>query len=273
MTQTPASLDATTHATSRHERWNALLELLASSGRLDVADAARKLRVSPATIRRDLDQLARQQMLTRTRGGAVAHSVSYELPLRYKTPRNAPEKQRIGQAAAALVTAGAIVGLAGGTTTTEVARALAVRGDLGGGDESVTVVTNALNIASELAVRPHLKIVVTGGVAKPRSYELIGPLATGILRELTLDLAIIGVDGLDAEHGASAVNEGVASVNALMASRARQVVVVADAAKLGLRAFARICSAREVQVVVTDGSADERSVGRLVDAGVRVLLV
>ena len=100
-------------------------------GRVEVEDAADELRVSAATIRRDFDQLAQQQMITRTRGGAVANGVSYDLPLRYKTaPSTRPRSSASATAAAALVTPGMVVGLNGGTTTTEVARALAVRPDL-----------------------------------------------------------------------------------------------------------------------------------------------
>ncbi|MGW2119871.1 DeoR/GlpR family DNA-binding transcription regulator, partial [Streptomyces zhihengii] len=188
---------------SKHERWNALLELLAADGRVDVEDAAGTLEVSPATIRRDLDELAAQQMLVRTRGGAIAHGVSYELPLRYKSSRHASEKQRIASAVAELIGEGEVVGLNGGTTTTEVARALALRA--GGtrrdapdtGAPLLTVVTNALNIAGELAVRPQIKIVVTGGVARPQTYELVGPLTVGVLNEVVLDVAVLGVDGID----------------------------------------------------------------------------
>ena len=155
---------------SKHERWNALLELLAVSGKVEVEEAASTLAVSAATIRRDLDELAEQQLLVRTRGGAVAHGVSYELPLRYTSARHASEKQRIAAAAADLIAPGEVVGLNGGTTTTEVARALAVR-FAGGRPEApgavtagpaLTVVTNALNIAGELAVRPQIKIVEIG---------------------------------------------------------------------------------------------------------------
>src|SRR5689334_24327530 len=113
----------------RYARWNTLLELLTENGRVSVEEAAGRLTVSQATIRRDFDQLAQQQMITRTRGGAVANGVSYDLPLRYKTAKHSAEKQRIGAAAAALVEPGMVVGLNGGTTTTEVARALAVRPD------------------------------------------------------------------------------------------------------------------------------------------------
>src|SRR5439155_14741367 len=139
---------------SRYRRWNGLLELLASRGQLQVEDAAKALNVSAATIRRDFDELAGQQMLTRIRGGAVAEGVNYDLPLRYKTERHPSEKQRIGALAASMVRAGQVAGLNGGTTTTEVARALATRSDLGsaGPSPTLTVVTNALNIATELAI-------------------------------------------------------------------------------------------------------------------------
>ncbi|WP_324787878.1 DeoR/GlpR family DNA-binding transcription regulator [Streptomyces sp. H51] len=258
---------------SRDARWKALLELLVERGRLDVEEAAADLRVSAATIRRDFDQLAEQQMLVRTRGGAVVHGVSYELPLRYKTARHASEKQRIAKAVAALVSPGDAVGLTGGTTTTEVARALAVRGDLSSGPPALTVVTNALNIANELAVRPQFKIVVTGGVARPQSYELVGPLADEVLGRLTLDVAVLGVVAFDVTHGAAAHDEAEAAVNRLLCERAERVVVAADSSKLGRRAFARICAADAVDTLVTDTAASPDAVRRFEEAGVRVVAV
>ncbi|MEV5734479.1 DeoR/GlpR family DNA-binding transcription regulator [Streptomyces sp. NPDC052292] len=258
---------------SRDARWKVLLELLVERGRLEVEDAAAELGVSAATIRRDLDGLAEQQMLVRTRGGAVVHGVSYELPLRYKTARHASEKQRIAKAVADLVAPGEAVGLTGGTTTTEVARALAVRGDLGAGSPALTVVTNALNIANELAVRPQFKIVVTGGVARPQSYELIGPLADGVLSQITLDVAVLGVVAFDLTHGAAAHDEAEAAINRLLCERAERVVVAADSSKLGRRAFARICAAELVDTLVTDTAVAQDTVHRFEEAGIRVLAV
>jgi len=260
---------------TRFERWNALLDMLGDGGELTVERMAHALGVSAATIRRDLDELAQQQLLMRTRGGAVASTVSYDLPLRYKSARHAPEKQRIATAAAALVAPGAIVGLNGGTTTTEVARALAVRSDLHTGDaaSTITVVTNALNIASELVVRRHVKVVITGGVARPQTYELIGPLATLVPSELSVDVTFLGVNAVDPDTGASTHDEGEAQINHLLATRARQVVVVADSSKLGASAFARICGAEEIDVVVTDTDAPPAMVRSFEDRGVRVLTV
>jgi DeoR/GlpR family transcriptional regulator of sugar metabolism len=261
---------------NRYERLNAIVELVAERGQIDVETLAEELAVSTATIRRDLDHLAQQQFLTRTRGGAVAHSVAYDLPLRYKTARQASEKQRIAKAAADLVTAGMVIGLNGGTTATEVARAVAMRSDLrsaSGRSRAITIVTNAVNIANELTVRPHVKLVLTGGVARPQSYELIGPLATHILENVSLDMAILGVDGLTPDQGASAHHEGEAVINQLMASRARQVVVVTDSSKIGVQAFARITRTEEIDLLITDLDAPEDAIRRFEEAGVKVMRV
>jgi len=270
---------------SRYERWNRLLELVAERGHLEVSDAAQALDVSEATIRRDLDQLAEQRMLTRTRGGATGSSqLAHELPLLYKLARHAPEKQRIGRAAAALIAGDATVALNGGTTTIEVARALITRGEYGdrslpgghsggaGAASSLTVMTNALSVANELAIRPQVKLVVTGGVARPESSELIGPLATYVLNDLLFDWAILGVDGLDPVTGATAHHEGEASINRLMAQRAQRVAIVADSSKLGRRSFARVCDVDDIDVLITDATEDAPAVAALADKGIRVIV-
>jgi DeoR family transcriptional regulator of aga operon len=257
----------------RYTRLNTLLELLNARGKLDIDEVAVELDVSAATIRRDFDHLAEQQLVTRTRGGAVSSAVSYDLPLRYKTSRHATEKQRIGEAAAALVRRDSVAALTGGTTATEVARAIAERPDLAtsDGEPRVTLVTNAVNIANELAIRPQIKIVLTGGVARPQSYELVGPLAERTLAELSLDIVLLGVNAIDPEFGASTHHEGEAGINALMARQARQVVVVADSSKLGQRAFVRICPAADIDVLVTDEAASPDMVAAFERVGIEVI--
>lgn len=257
----------------RHQRLTAVLDLLSERGSLTVEEAVRDLGVSPATVRRDFDQLAQQQLLARTRGGAVAATVSYDLPLRYKAGRRAPEKERIAQAVVGLVKAGSVVGLNGGTTTTNVARAIALHEGFHADEQGagVTVVTNALNIANELVVRPHVKLVVVGGVVRARSYELIGPLAARLLDAVAIDTAVIGVDGISPETGATAYDEGEAAINALLAGRADRVVVAADSFKVGQRAFARILPIDDIDVLVTDTGIDPDVVARFTRAGVEVI--
>ncbi|MDA3642608.1 DeoR/GlpR family DNA-binding transcription regulator [Saccharopolyspora indica] len=259
----------------RHARLSALLDLLGERGKVTVEEISTALGASAATVRRDLDHLAEQQLLTRTRGGAVAQNIAYDLPLRYKAARNAREKSRIARAAAAMVAQGSVVGVNGGTTTTEIARALVARADLADAGErtSLTIVTNALNIANELVVRPQVKIVVTGGVARPQSFELTGPLGTHLLEEITLDVVFLGVDAVDPARGAFAHNEGEASINRLMTERAERVVVVADGSKLGRTAFAHICPAERIDMLLTDSAAPAELLERFETAGVPVKAV
>ncbi len=235
----------------RAARLSAILDLLAEQGEVAVDELTVRFDTSAATIRRDLDSLAEQRLLTRTHGGAVAQSVAYELPVRYKSHLRTDEKERIALAAAALVSPGAVVGLSGGTTTTAIAGALAARDDLG----DVTVVTNAVNIAAQLATRPDIKVVVTGGVIHSRSYELVGPFVEQLLAGIHLDIAFIGATAISAENGASTHDEREAAVNRMMASRAHRAVVVSDSSKIGRAAFARIGGPELFGTVITDAPA------------------
>src|SRR5919112_1565332 len=205
-------------------RWNRLVEMLtaAEGGRLSIEQVVRELNVSAATVRRDFDELADQQLLVRTRGGALANGVSFDLPLRYKAGRHQSEKHWIAAAAADLV--------------------------------------------------GPVKVVVLGGVARPQSYELTGPLAATLLREISLDVAILGVDAIDAGTGASAHHEGEASINQAMGGRADQVVIVADGSKVGRVAFARILPIDRVDILVTDPSAPTEAVRAIEAAGCKVVL-
>jgi DeoR family transcriptional regulator of aga operon len=259
----------------RQDRLGGLLRLVGERGKVEVDELAAELAVSTATVRRDLDHLAEQRLLTRTRGGAVSVTVSYDLPLRSKTARQAPEKSRIARAVAALAQRGTVLGMNGGTTATEIARALLGRADLAGGSDgpALTVVTNALNIANELAVRQNIKLVVTGGVARTQSFELTGSLATQVLGQISLDLLVLGVDAVDPVAGAFAHNEGEADINRLMVSRAARVVVAADSSKLGRRAFAAICPIGSVDAVVTDAGVSAEVEARFQAAGVDLRVV
>ena len=258
--------DAYSRAVRRTERLSEILGLLAADGAVDVSALAERLAVSEATVRRDLQLLETQRMLARTHGGAVANDVMYELPLRYKAARHHPEKIRIAAEAARRVSDGAVIGLTGGTTTTEVARAVLDRA-------GITVVTNALNIAGELAIRSDLKLVVTGGTARPESYELVGPLAERALEEMHLDIAVVGADGVALDAGLTTHHEVEAHTNRVLLERARVVLAVADSSKLGLVAFARICPLGAVDELITDAAADPSTVKAIRGSGVAIVTV
>jgi DeoR family transcriptional regulator, aga operon transcriptional repressor len=248
------------------ERLAAILERLSENGGVGVAELATDLNASAATVRRDLQLLEEQRLLSRTHGGAVAHGMLYELPLRYRSARYEAEKRQIAAAAADRVSEGMVVGLTGGTTTTEVARALSDR-------RRLTIVTNSLSIAAELAVRPNLKLVVTGGVARPESYELIGSLAEASLTGLNLDLAIVGVDGISRDAGLTTHHEAEAHTNRALIERARRTLIVSDSSKVGQTAFARICEVERVDELITDSLAGSAELADLREVGMAVTIV
>ena len=254
---------------TRHERLSAILSMIVEEGTVHIDDITERLGVSAATARRDLDLLSEQQLITRTRGGASANPTSSELPLRYRTSRMGEEKARIARAAAAMVRPGDTIGLNGGTTTTEVAREVVLLPDLTDPETPVTIVTNAVNIASELTVRQCVRVVVTGGA---RSYELTGPLSSLILPQISIGTLFLGVEGVN-DHGLYASHESEAVVNAALVRAARRVVVVADHTKLGRAAFALICRTSEVDELITDEAAEPEPVEALRAAGVEVHLV
>ena len=241
-----------------------ILEKLSQHTSVGVPELALELDVSQASVRRDLRLLEDQQLLTRTHGGAVASGVLYELPMRYRGGQRQDAKRAIAKRALELLADDVTsIGLNGGSTTTEVARALMSHGRL-------RVVTNALNIASELAVRSQIDLVVCGGSARAESYELVGPIAEATLAGLNLDVAILGVDGISAKAGLSTHHEVEAQTNRAILNAAERVIVVADATKVGRRAFARISEIAAVSDVVTDIGADPQAVADLERAGIVV---
>ena len=196
----------------RAERMAALLELLTADRTLAVAEVAQRFGVSASTLRRDLQLLQEQKLLERTHGGAVATRAEHELPVRYRTNQQREQKVAIAKIAVARVPLGAVVGLTGGTTTSEVARQLAVR-------DQLTVVTNALNIAAELSIRPKVKVVVPGGVARPQSYELVGVWDGSKLGRVQL-ARIAGVDAIT-----EVITDATADPGAIVRLRAAGVTV------------------------------------------------
>jgi DeoR family transcriptional regulator of aga operon len=259
---------------NRSERLAAVLDLLAESGHLEVDDIITRLGVSAATARRDLDTLASQQLLTRTRGGATGQSVAYDLPLRYKREQNAPQKLRIARAASSLVARGAVVGLCGGTTSTAIAEVLSARPDImeASPHATLTVVTNALNIAAQLAMRPQIKTVVTGGVVHSRSYELVGSYSDAVLQQVRLDIAFIGVNGIDPLAGPSVNDEREAAVNSLMTERAARAMIVADSSKIGRIAFAGLGALHRFDGLITDPGITPEQLAAFADQNFEVIV-
>lgn len=250
--------------TGRSARMLAILEILTRQGEIRMVDLTGQLGVSPATIRRDLAGLEEQRLLQRTHGGARRSPAQLELPEQLKNARFHESKTRIAQLAIQLIPQGRhVVALSGGSTTAEVARALSTRRD-------ISIVTNSLTTAGRLASHPALQVIMTGGIVRPHSLELVGVLAESTFRAVNIGTAFLGVDGISAASGATTHDEVEARTNKAMASRARRTVVVADASKIGCITLAGVVSCTEIDDLVTDETADTDALDEIRALGVRV---
>ena len=234
------------------DRLDVTLRLVRNAGRASLADLAARLGVSEMTVRRDLDALQARGLVERVRGGAVAVTGS-ESGFAARAGWQAGLKERIGRAAAARVEPGATVLLDAGTTTVHVARALADRAAAGEGPFTAAVVS--LPVADALADRPGVRLLVVGGESRPGERSLAGPLTAAVLRQLTFDLFVMSIGAVSAEAGWSEFTLEDAEVKQVALQQARSSLVVADASKLGVRAFASVAPLDAVGRLVTDASA------------------
>lgn len=244
---------------ARAERLADIVETVVSSGAVSVEQVMAVHGVSAATARRDLDLLADQQLITRTRGGARANRTTGEVPMRGRAGHRVRQKLAIARTVVELLVDGEVVAFNGGTTTTATAYELGVRtAERYPHDDAVTtVVTNAVNIANDLAVRTQLRVMLTGGVARARSYELVGPLAEALLPRIHIDTLVLGVTAISPAGVLLTQHEGEAAVNAALVKAAERIVVVADSSKFDRTEFARICSLSDVDVLVTDAGVSD----------------
>lgn len=255
------------------KRAKEILRLLLNHGKASVDDLTGALKTSPASVRRDLARLEARGLVNRTLGGAMLanHGGAVYEPFRFdaafqiREDRFASEKQRIARAAADLVKHSETIGISAGTTTTLVARQLLQR-------KNLNVITNAVNIGMELSSSTTLNITLTGGTLRwAGAFSLVGPTALESLALVVVDRLFLGVTGVDAEHGATLIQPEEAAVCRAMTRRARQVIVVADSSKLGRVSPAVICSAREIDLLITDNEISQEMAAKFAAAGVKVL--
>jgi DeoR/GlpR family transcriptional regulator of sugar metabolism len=241
------------------------LELLQERGEVSVAELSRAAEVSDMTVRRDLEALERAGALRRVHGGAIsAVSRSYEPPFALRAGREVEAKQRIGRLAATLLSEGDTAVIDVGSTTLELARALRDA-------ERLTILTPSLRVANELVDNAQIRLIVTGGAARPGELSLVGDVAERTFDELLADVVFLGVGGVD-KVGLTEFNLDDTRVKRAALKSARRCVALADATKLGRVAFARVCSLERVDVLITDSRADPAALEPIRDAGVDVLI-
>ncbi|MEJ5252808.1 MAG: DeoR/GlpR transcriptional regulator [Chthonomonadetes bacterium] len=247
------------------ERRQQILQHLRVAGKVTVDELSARFGVSAPTIRADLSFLEKQGLLRRTHGGALpVESTLYEPPYSVREMKNLPEKRAIARVAATLVQDEETVLLDAGTTTFEIALQLKQR-------RGLKVVTNSLAIALEMMERKDMEVVLLGGSVHPARRATLGELVLHALDVIYVDHAFLSFNGVDARAGYTSVDFEAAAVKRKMMQHARQVVVVADHAKLGQVAFARVAPAHSAHVLVVDDGAPAEMLKAFEEQGVRVL--
>jgi DeoR family transcriptional regulator of aga operon len=249
------------------ERRREILELLRNDSRVLVRDLSKRFRTSLITIRKDLESLHHQGLLERTHGGAlpIRPGAIQDQTLQEKERLHRQEKMRIAAAAVRMVRPGQVIILDSGTTTTAIARGCRqLRG--------LTVITNATNIAAELA-GSNVEVILTGGSLRKNSFSLVGPLAEESLRKLSADLLFLAVDGFDVSYGLTTPNQLEARVNRAMSKASRRTIVVCDSSKFGRRSLSLIMPVGSVHETITDRGIPKQHLKALRETEMEVRLV
>ena len=256
-------------AAVRRERIRAIVD---EQGFARVTELSDRFGISEVTTRADLDALARDLVVQRIHGGAIALSPvpAPEQAFEQTAHAAAEQKRAIGVAAASLVQSGQAIVLDVGTTTTAIATALLARSEL----HDVVIITNALNIALSLEPAiPRFSVVVTGGTLRPLQHSLVDPLAGAVIEHIHADIAFVGCSGVDVEAGVTNVNLPEADVKRRMLAVAARSIVVADSSKLGLAYHSRIAPLSGIDGLITSSDADPRAIEQFERAGLQVTLV
>jgi DeoR family transcriptional regulator, glycerol-3-phosphate regulon repressor len=226
-------------------RQQEILDLARAQGRVSVDDLALRFDVTPQTIRKDLNELCELHLVSRVHGGAIIASGVENIAYEARRFIAQAEKRAIGAAAAQLIPNNASLFINIGTTTEEVARALA-------GHEDLLVITNNLNVATLLYRHPRIEVIVAGGPVRRQDGAVIGAAAVDFVAQFKVDFAIIGTSAL--EEDGSLLDFDVREVRVARAiiDNARKVILVADRTKLARTAPVRIGHLSDVDIFITD---------------------
>lgn len=248
------------------ERQQQILTQARADGRVEVSKLALDLDVTQETVRRDLDRLERQGLIRRVHGGAIPTGrLEFEPGLSQRDATASTEKSRIARAVLPMLPREGTILLDAGTTTSRLAAILPDDGDL-------TVVTNALPLATTLANRAGVTVHVIGGRVRGLTLATVDTWAVDTLRGLNVDVAIIGTNGISVERGLTTPDPSEAGVKSAMVAAGRRVVVLADSSKVGNDQFARFAMLGDVDVVVTDSGLDPADRLAIAAAGPEVVV-
>jgi DeoR/GlpR family transcriptional regulator of sugar metabolism len=246
------------------KRWEQLRGILTKDHVVRVEELTGQLGVSSATIRRDLGELEKLGELRRVYGGAVSTGGRLDEPLfDDKTSVAAAEKRRIAEAAAEYIKTNDTIYLDGGSTVLELARLLKDR-------SNITIVTNSLRAAGELAGRGP-RLILVGGELRRLAQTTVGPLTRFMIQELHVDKAFMGTIGLSLDEGLTTTDPTEAYTKQLVMEHAREVILLADSSKAHKVSFTRAGRLEKVRVLITDRLFDRKFAKELNKRGIEIV--
>lgn len=249
------------------ERHQFILAKLKKEGKVNVLDLCSDLNVSSVTIRKDLKMLEDRQLIFRTHGGGTSSNpYTMDRPVVEKEKIRSHEKSGIGAAAAELIEPNDCIIIASGTTVLSLARHIKPKGNL-------TVITAALNVATELNRHPEVEVLVLGGILRKSSSSATGMYAEKILDDFSCSKLFLGVDGIDPDFGLTTTHIQEAQLNRKMIRASQKTIVLADSSKFGKRGFGRICGLEDIEQVITDDGVSDHTVELLKSMGIEVTIV
>lgn len=256
-----------TTAISGIERQNQILSLTARNKRITVTQICEQFAVSEATARRDLELLAAQGLIQRVHGGAIpVGRAAPELPLLERGQEQASEKERIGQAAAAMINDNGTIFLGSGTTVLEIAKNIRER-------KGLTVITNSLPVINTLSGLPEISVIVLGGMLRDSELSFIGHITEQALAEVRAEKVFIGTRAISIEHGMTNDYLPEALTDRAILKAGLQVIVVADNTKCGVVSTAYLAPLTSMHALITDSGTDPDFVAALEENGIQVIVV
>lgn len=246
------------------ERQEKIAEILKSKSSIKVNELSDAFNVSESTIRRDLQYMEEMGLLTRTHGGAVSvKKTNFEPTFKEKKDEKQDEKSIIGSIAASMIEDGDTIILDSGTTTFEIARHLTAK--------NITVITNSIDIASELSTKDDINLIVAGGSFRLTTRAIVGHITESIFNNFRVDKAFIGANGISVEEGITTPNFTEAQTKKAMMNVANKVIVVADSSKFNQVSFSVICPIRAVTAIITSSDLDKAVIKEFEESGVEVV--
>jgi len=246
------------------ERRRQIIALLNSRGSIQVSELSSSFNVTEETIRRDLDILNGKNLLKRTHGGAVALQRRHEVPFDVRKQANIEEKRQIAAKAARLVEPGDTVFLDISSTAMFLAKELSNMKD-------ITVITNSTRIGLEFIDKKDITFISTGGILRPNSYSLVGPLANDAVSKYYADKFFSSCKGLSIKHGATDSNELESEVKKNMMRRSSRLCLTIDHTKLDEIGLVQFASLDEIDTIICDDGIDEQSARSIREAGKNLL--